>query len=248
MLKKSLIIMAAVLLVFGGTVWALDGSRPENALTPENSFYDAGRAIENAQYALAADLEEKIMIQNEYSERRLAAMENAGNSEDFEELFDAYTEHEHETEELLEEIDGDGPDFDRIYDLVIESSEQRSVRLLEMSTDEDLPEGAREGAQRALENQEMAMEKLRDALDRAQEAYDKARSRADQDNGVTPPGPPEGIEPGPPEDKTFGPPEGAGQGRPDDVNPGPPGDINPGPPGNNDNPAGGSNPGGGGRP
>ncbi len=233
MLKKVTIIMAAVLLLLGGSVWALD-SNGETSLTPENPFYDAARAIEDAQYELAADLEEKIMIQNKYSERRLAALGNTGNSEDFDELLAAYTGHEQELGELLEGLDK--PDFEGVYDLVIESSEQKSVRLEEIIADDSLPEGAREGAQRALENQGMAMDKLEEALARAREAYDKARSRADQDNGKTP-GPPEGIEPGPPDDIPFGPPEGAGQGRPDDV----------GPPANNNAP-GGSNPGGGQRP
>ncbi len=245
MLKKGLIIMAAVLLLFGGTVWALDGSGPETGLTPEDPFYDAARAVEDAQYELTADLEERIMIQNEYSERRLAAMENAGNSDDFNELLDAYAEHERELGELLEGLDE--PDFDRVYELVIESSEQKSVRLTEMLEDDELPEEAKEGAQKALDNQEKAMIKLGEALDRAQKAYEDARNRGNQENGEIP-GLPEDVDAGPPADKTPGPPEGVEQGPPGDIIPGPPEGIDTGPPGNNNAPAGGGAPGGGGRP
>ncbi len=244
MLKKSLIILAAVLLLLGGSVWALDGNGPEILVTPENPFYDAARAIENAQFELATDLEEKIIMQNEYSERRLAALENTGNSEDFDELIDAYDEHEQEMGKLLEGVDG--PDFEGVYDLVLESSEQRNVRLKKIAADENLPEGAREGARRALENQEMAMGKLEEALVRAREAYDQARSRADQDNGKTP-GPPEGIEPGPPGGIEPGPPADITPGPPDGFKNGPPENIIPGPPGNNEVPPGGVAPGGGGR-
>jgi len=244
MLKKGLIIMAAVLLLFGGTVWALDSSGPETGLTPEDPFYDAARAVEDAQYELAADPEEKIMIQNEYSERRLAAMENARDSEDFDELLETYAEHEQEMGELLEELDE--PDFDRVYELVIKSSEQKLVRLTEMLEDDELPDEAKEGAQKALDNQKMAMEKLQAALKKAEEAHDKARSRGNQENGEIP-GPPEDIESGPPDGKTPELPVDDGQGPPVDVNQGPPSDINSGPPGN-DIPAGGSAPGGGRRP
>ncbi len=245
MLKKIMIIMATVLLFFGGSVWAMDGNGPETLLTPPNPSYNAAKAIENAQYELATDLEEKIMIQDEHSKRRLMAIKNAGDFEDFNELLAAYAEHEQELGERLEELEG--PNAEEIFGLVKESSEQKSVRLTEILEDENLPEVAREGVAKALENQEMAMDKLEEALDRAQEAHEGARNRGNQENGETP-GPPEDIDPGPPADKTPGPPEGVEQGPPDDIPPGPTGDIDKGPSGNKNAPAGAGAPGGGGRP
>lgn len=238
MLKKIMIITAAVLLLFGGSVWAVDGNGPETLLTPKNPFYDAGQAIENAQYELATDLEEKIMVQDEYSKRRLAAMENAGDPEDFNELLATYAEHEQELGELLEELEG--PDAEEIVGLVEESSVKKSERLDEMMVDEnDLPEVARAGVDKALKNQEMAMEKLEGALKRAREAHENAgRSEGDSQTEDT----------GKPEDAVS--PEGAGKpddtdsaqsGPPEDIAPGSAENINPGPPANNNGAAGGGN-------
>ncbi len=222
MLKKIMIIMVTVLLFFGGSsVSAMDGNGPETLLTPQNPSYNAAQAIENAQYEMAADLEEKIMIQDEHSKRRLMAMESAGDIDDFNELLAAYAEHEQELGERLKELEG--PDAEEIFDLVKESSEQKSARLNEMLEDEDLPEVAREGVAKALENQEMAMEKLHEALKKAQEA-----GRPD--------------DAGKPED--TGKPEDAG--KPDDV--GKPDNIDTNLPGNKNAPAGAGAPGGGGRP
>lgn len=218
MLSKGLTITLVVLMFFGGTVLAFEGSELEETLTPEKPHYNVGRAIEDAQYELFTDLEEKILALNAFSERRLAAMQSAGNNEDFNELLGTYEEHEQEMGKVLEELEeSDGLDAEHIYALVEESSEKKSTRLIEMVEDKDLPVEAVEGVERALENLEMAMSKLEEALSRAQEAHDEARSRANQDD-VSESGPPEDIDFGPPDDTLPGSAEDVPAGKPEDIN------------------------------
>lgn len=250
MLKKSLFMVIVFLMLFGGTTSVFSESAYDYPLAPGDPIYQAGLALEAAQYELVANLEEKIRMQNEYAERRLDAMEQADDPEDLVILLDSLNEHEQEIEDIIDGLDEF--DAEKIFDLVQEANKQKSVRLMEMVEDENLPEEARNGAAQALANQEMAMEKLKGALAKAQQAREAARSQSGQEYDPVP-GPPEGVTPGQPDNGQQGPPDDEQQGKPDvkqgppdDVQQGPPEDLPQGPP--QGIPAGGGASGGAGRP
>jgi hypothetical protein len=254
MIKKLCFLAIAFMLILSGSVWANDEGDSGGNLIPDDLTYETVFAYETAQYDLVKDLKEKIGMQNEFAERRLRALEAlkmVNNQVALETVLNAFQSSELELLSLVEDLDSS--DLDTAADLVMKASEQRMVRLAEKSEDESLPEQARNGMKKALENQEMAMNKFREALQVAQQARETAGQPEDLPAGSTgnatpgspnetTPGIPPEVSPGPPVNVTPGPPEGITPGLPVEVTPGPPKDINPGLPANvNPGPPGGGN-------
>lgn len=210
MLKKIICMATAALFLFSGAGLVFSNEDLENPLIPGDASYQTGMAIEEAQYEIADDPEEKIGMQNEYAERRFQAIEQAFDPEDLAVLLEGYQDHEQKLGQLAMDLNEIDSDLASVLELVEQASQQRYLRLQEMSEDESLPETAREGMKKALENQEMAMVRFAEALARAQQAREAARDRAGQGNDQTP-GPTEDITPGPPADDTPGPPSGVGR-------------------------------------
>ncbi len=270
MIKKFYFLSIALLLFVSGSVLANDAGDSGNSLMPDDISYGTVLAYETAQYDLVKDLKEKIGMKNEFAERRLRALEvleMVNNQVALEAVLNAFQSSEVELLSLVEELDSS--DLETVAALVIEASEQRMMRLEEKSEDETLPEEARNGMKKALENQEMAMEKFQGALQMAQEARDIAGPSEDipagstgvvipgSPNETTPgippevsPGPPVSVTPSPPEEitpelpvrTTPFPPKDITPGLPANVTPGPPEGVNSGPPANiNPGPPGGGN-------
>lgn len=189
MFKKSFVslLIALFIMGIGGGILAGEGDDP---VGPENPLYNAARGVEESQIDLVNTASEKAAFQNEFAERRMAAIENADYmaEADLEELLGDLNGHERALGLLLEGMSG--PDAEEIIALVDEASKKRGEKLENMSKNENLPQSARDGMKRALENQEEARKKMADALREAQQKREAAgeqgedkSSRADDRGG-----------------------------------------------------------------
>ncbi len=218
MLKKSFCALIVLLLFCAGAARAVEEEASGALLTPGDTTYDAGLAIEDAQYSLVGDPEEQVGMQNEYAGRRLQAMGQTDHPAELGVLLEGYRERERELWRLLEGLAGLEGKLGAVLALAVEACQQRELRLRELSENGALPAAARDGMKQALENQAMAMARLQQALTGAQQARDAARNRGDQENEAGK------------EAEASGPPEGVAPGPPAGVSPGPPAGVIPGPP------------------
>ncbi len=180
MLKKSFTVVIIFMFLFMASALGAEGE--VETATPEDPLFDTVRSLEDAQYDLAEDEEEKVALQDEFAERRLDALDEMEEAEAelIEEVLEDYMNHERELGQILEGMDG--PNAEALIALVDKASEKRGQRLAQNLEREDLPEEAREGMQRALANQEMAREKMKAALERAQNLREAAKE-AGQERG-----------------------------------------------------------------
>lgn len=179
MFKKSFVslLIALFIMGIGGGILAGEGDDP---VGPENPLYNAARGVEESQIDLVNTASEKAAFQNEFAERRMAAIENADYmaEADLEELLGDLNGHERALGLLLEGMSG--PDAEEIIALVDEASKKRGEKLENMSKNENLPQSARDGMKRALENQEEARKKMADALREAQQKREAAGEQAQE--------------------------------------------------------------------
>ena len=175
-MKKTMIIFVASLLTLGGAALA---AQETGLILPDNPLYHAGNALEEAQADISENAVEQVVLRNERVGKKLALLEEVtreGKPEFVDQLLEEFDEQNRNLREALDGVGG--PDAEKIYELVTEANKQRSERLEEMIADDSLPQEARDGVAKALENQEQAMMKMQEGLDRAQEAREKASQRA----------------------------------------------------------------------
>jgi len=186
-MKKGLALVVALIMIAGGAAIANEAEQEEDVLTPADATYMTGRLIEEAQHDLSEDFVEMAGQQNEFAERRMAALQRDEGREHALSLLKDMSEHEgrlsqalSQAMEALEEngVGESGDEFIELSERLKEATERRSKRLEELVKDEDMPEQAREGAQRALDNQERALEK-------AQQAIENARGGADKEDAAS---------------------------------------------------------------
>jgi hypothetical protein len=180
MKKKVLCIVLGLTLLFAGQAFAEEDVEVVN---PDSELYDTTREMEDAEYDLTEDTGEKILLQDQYAGERLdeteIALEN-GDQETSEELLEDYNEHVQERDKNIEEAKAAGEDITEVETVVAENSKKRSENLSALLEREDLPEGAKAGITKALENQEKAMQKLESAQEKAEAARQKGEEKAQE--------------------------------------------------------------------
>lgn len=172
MMKKIVISTTLVAaLSFGGGVFAeedVQGVDTEVEVTestvtaPDSELYETVRLIEEAEYELTEDITEKILLQDEYAEKRLAEAEEMielGNDEQVEELLEDFENHMAEVDNQLVEAEETETDYTEVEQIVAEKTEKRFENLLSLLEREDLPEQAKKGIAKAIENKQRAMER-----------------------------------------------------------------------------------------
>lgn len=199
MLRKCLIITVVLLMTCGGVLYAGESEGEAGIILPSDKVYDWGCFVEETLLDLSDVDLDKVEKMNEFAERRLKALENLPEEEYeeyVEELIEEVKEYEKSLVDELEMIE-DG-DIEAVMELTQKASERRGERLSEIAEDETMPEGAREGARTALENQAMAGEKAESAAERSVQARENRKQQElrgentqEQREGVKP-----DIEPG----------------------------------------------------
>lgn len=182
-MKKALVIVIALAMIASLTVVAM---AEENAgpVLPGDDDFSTVIALERAQVETSEGLPEHALIENECADKRMAALEHAQAQIDDEfgqEVLAELIKYLEDGEENLGLIiaqmarDKDNPENAQVAEDVAKGIEDRGQRLREIAEDEEMPEGAREGAEKALANMEAAAEKA-------------AWARGEGEGG--PPGPP----------------------------------------------------------
>lgn len=161
----------AAALVIGGVVHAEENSTSEieivehyetPIITPEFELYETIRIIEEIEYELTEDVTEKILLQDEYADKRLAELEEmveVGLDDKVEELLEDYEKHMEEVEKNLEEAREEGTDLTDLEDVISDKKAKRFENLLLLLEREDLPEQAKTGVSKAIANKQRAMER-----------------------------------------------------------------------------------------
>ncbi|MDR5658853.1 DUF5667 domain-containing protein [Serpentinicella sp. ANB-PHB4] len=179
-MKKLIVTSMVGVLLISGTVYA---DEQQEVLTPESELYETIRLIENNEYELTEAYEEKALLQDEYADRRLEEMEEVLKEEDqeaAERLIEDYNEHIEEINKNLELGRGLGNDITNVESLVAQNSLKRSENLSTLLEREDIPEEAKEGISKAIENQNQVSERLAEALEKASQAREQAEERANE--------------------------------------------------------------------
>ncbi len=195
-MKKVTIIGVVLLLVLGSAVAVLAG---EEEVFPAGKYL-AARSLENAQFEMASDGLEQALMQNAFANRRVDALEKLVGLARAAEVTAGTEGRGHEVVSLLKDLEGHEralgdllgrfvPDGDADLDAVEEEMKERGWRLRELISDDYdyMPEGARAGAQKALDNMERAA-KMRAA---AQESGEDSDAEEDGKPVGLPAGPPD---------------------------------------------------------
>jgi len=180
---KGFALILTVSLILGSVALAEEGSETEekDVLMPDDFTYEIGQLVEEAQYELSEDAAEQAEQQNEFAERRMIALQGDKNGEHVVSLLEQIEKHEGRLCRALEALAANGEEsldeeeglVEEIMERVEEATRKRSERLGELADDESMPEGARAGASRAIENQENARRKAFEAMENARKGLDK---------------------------------------------------------------------------
>ncbi|WP_156290368.1 DUF5667 domain-containing protein [Oceanobacillus salinisoli] len=181
-MKKTIMssIIFGLVLLFAGNVYA---DEDEAVVDPNSELYDTSRIIEEAEYDLTEENSEKVLLQDEYADDRLNEAElslDEGNEEKAEELLEDYEEHVKQVEEDMEAAKEAGEDISAVEETVVENSQKRSENLRALLEREDLPEEAKAGITKALENQQKAEQNFLAAQKKAEEAQEKAKEQQEK--------------------------------------------------------------------
>jgi len=86
-MKKGFALIVVLILIVGSVAVAEDvETNEQDVLTPADITYRTGRLVEDAQYGLSRDYVEKAGQQNEFAERRMAALHRDESREHIESL------------------------------------------------------------------------------------------------------------------------------------------------------------------
>ena len=190
-MKKALVIVIALAMLASLTVVAM-AEKPAEPVIPGDDDFSTMVAMERAQVETSEGLPEQALIENDCAKKRLAVLEHAqaqiGDDEFGYEVLAELMSYLEEGEENLghiiaqmaqEKNDSEGSDNKEVLENITNNSKERGWRLEEIVEDDGMPEGAREGAQRALDNMKAAAEKA---------AW--ARGEGEDSDNEGPPGPP----------------------------------------------------------
>ncbi|PKM79685.1 MAG: hypothetical protein CVU88_05280 [Firmicutes bacterium HGW-Firmicutes-13] len=166
---KKIVLLCIILLAFSSIGFAALSTA--DTLTPDSPLYPTALYLEEAQTGLTRSNMGKALLQLNFAERRINAMEAVlenGRPELLDELVAANRKHLENAQELTD-MASDGPDFDKVVELVTQAHERRQERLQEILDYKDIPDAARAGIQKAMENQVKAFENFCETRCRVQE-------------------------------------------------------------------------------
>jgi Domain of unknown function (DUF5667) len=169
---KKLLASGIVLgsLFVASTAVSAEETSPE-IVSADSELYETVRVMEDTEYSLTESPEEKIILQDDYAEKRLLEaieqLEN-GDEESAEELLNEYDEQVQHIEESLENAVDDNEDISNLETIVEENAKYLKENLLALLEREDLPDTAKAGITKALENQARAMKNFAKALEKAE--------------------------------------------------------------------------------
>lgn len=172
-MKKIITCALVGCLLMGGVVYANE----YNNVNTESELYETARLIEETEYELTEAYDGRALIQDEFADKRLEELEEAinnGNEEIIERLIEDINEHIEEIEKNVEEAIENGSDTE-VETIIAERSMQLGENLRLLLEREELPQQAKEGIAKALENQERAMQRRQDAQERREQARERAR-------------------------------------------------------------------------
>lgn len=179
-MKKIITSITVGLLFIGGNSYAAE---EQEIINPDSELYDTSRLIEEAEYELTEDNGEKALLQDEYADKRLSEAEMAfdeGDEQKAGELMEDYNEHMQEIEENIEAAKEAGDDISKVEEIVAENSQKRFENLQALLEREDLPEAAKLGIKRALENKKMAQQRFSEALKKAEAARGNVEEKQEE--------------------------------------------------------------------
>lgn len=193
MKKKTALLISILMLVSFGAA-AAAGNSP---VLPGKGLATAMDALEQAQLETSEEPLEQALLQNEFANRRMNALENArGPGADvLTELFEELAECDGNLGLIIAGI-ASGKELPAGDAALLEDIENdvnnRGARLLEIVEDENMPDGAVAGAAKALENMAWALSDEKDA------PPPWAEGEGDPDGDPDDPGAPDGV---PPDDR-----------------------------------------------
>ncbi|OIJ22395.1 hypothetical protein BKP45_07095 [Anaerobacillus alkalidiazotrophicus] len=179
-MKKIITSITVGLLLIGGNSYSAE---EQEIIKPDSELYDTSRLIEEAEYELTEDNGEKALLQDEYADKRLSEAEMAfdeGDEQKAEELMEDYNEHMQEIEENIEAAKEAGDDISKVEEIVAENSQKRFENLQALLEREDLPEAAKLGIKKALENKKMAQQRFSEALKKAEAARGNVKEKQEE--------------------------------------------------------------------
>ncbi|WP_332628511.1 DUF5667 domain-containing protein [Halalkalibacter flavus] len=176
-MKKIVIAITVSFILVAGVVYA---NEEREIVSPESELYETVRIIEETAIELTKDTSEKTLLEDQYAEQRLLEAEEmfaVGNEDAGEKSLEDYSEHIEKIEKNIAVAKGNGKDVSEVESIVYENMEKRSENLLALLDRDDLPEQAKAGITKALDNKEKAKQ-------RAEEARNRASAGRDNSNGA----------------------------------------------------------------
>ena len=167
---KKVLILVITLAILASLGVAVTAEEPEGPpVIPSDKEFSAMVAMERAQVETSEGLPEQARIENDCADKRMEALEDAqkqiGDDEFGQVVLAELIKHLEEGEGNLGLIiadmaqDKDNPENAQIAKDVAKGIKERGWRLNKIFSDYNMPEGAQEGAERALANMEAAAEK-----------------------------------------------------------------------------------------
>ncbi len=144
-MKKTIVAVAASMFFVGTTVYA---NEAEPVITPEDSFYDTSKLVEELEFELTEDRLEKLLLVDEYSEERLVEIEallDAGDVEGAQSLLTEYEAYLVTIEEELEAIEEEETEESTEEETTDETEDSEESTETEDGQEEENESDAEEG-------------------------------------------------------------------------------------------------------
>ena len=162
MRKTAAIVMALAMLASFALVAVAEEAPPP--VLPGDGLLTAVSALEDAQSQTSEGLAEQALLENAFANRRVEALGLAlasGNAEGLgvQVLMDLLAEHEGNLGQVIAAMargEDLPPESEGVLEAIEADAKERGWRLVEIVADDEMPEVARDGAQKALDNMEAA--------------------------------------------------------------------------------------------
>lgn len=171
MRKTAAIVMALAMLASFALVAVAEEAPPP--VLPGDGFLTAVSALEDAQSQTSEGLAEQALLENAFANRRVEALGLALASEKaqglgVQVLMSLLAEHEGNLGQVIAAMargEDLPPESEGVLEAIEVDTKERGWRLVEIVADDEMPEGAVAGAERAFANMEAAAERAAAALE-----------------------------------------------------------------------------------
>lgn len=154
----------------------------DEVTTPDQPTYDTVRAYEDAQVDVTEDVRNQAALESGFAERRVTEIQGAakkGKPEFVTDLVSDYEELMQSAQGKIEAARAGGKDVTDVENLVAERFGNAGKKLEEL-LERDLPEQAKAGIRKALNNQQRAFENFQKAMEKARGAGENAGNGRDR--------------------------------------------------------------------